>query len=117
MERVPWEELIPTAPPDAIDLISKIMTYDPNERLNALEVLKHPFFKDLYDPEEDDTIVYGDPVAYYDFEFESYSLEKDIIKELILDEVIMYNSKDARKENRSIRNLNPNGFLEQIYMK
>jgi len=92
--------MIPTAPAVAIDLIKKVMTYDPDERLTALEVLKHPFFEELYDPEEDESIVYGDPVQYYDFEFESYSLEKDIIKELILDEIIMYNSKEARKQNR-----------------
>ena len=95
--------MIPSAPPIAIDLIKKLMTYDPSERLTSLEVLKHPFFEELYDPEDDQSIIYGDPVQYYDFEFESYTLEKEILKELILDEVIMYNSKDARKQNRQIR--------------
>ena len=30
-----FEELIPDAPPEAIDLIKKLMTYDPKERLTA----------------------------------------------------------------------------------
>jgi len=30
-----WEEIIPNAPPEALDLISKLITYDPEERLTA----------------------------------------------------------------------------------
>jgi serine/threonine protein kinase len=100
VERMTWEQMIPSAPPIAIDLVKKLMTYDPAERLTSLEVLKHPFFEELYDPQDDQSIIYGDPVQYYDFEFESYTLEKDILRELLLDEVIMYNSKEARKQNR-----------------
>ena len=33
--RKTFEELIPSAPPQAIDLIKKLMTYDPKERLTA----------------------------------------------------------------------------------
>ena len=53
VERMTWEQLIPSAPPVAIDLVKKLMTYDPAERLSSLEVLKHPFFEDLYDPQDD----------------------------------------------------------------
>jgi len=44
------EKLIPNAPPDAIDLISKLITWDPEERLTAKEAIRHPFLKDIYDP-------------------------------------------------------------------
>ena len=30
-----------------VDLISQLCTYDPEERLNAKEALKHPYFKEL----------------------------------------------------------------------
>jgi len=47
-----------------------LFTYDPAKRLTAREVLQHPFFEELYDPANDDQIVEGQPVNYYDFEFE-----------------------------------------------
>ena len=41
--RKTWKELVPNAPDDAHDLLSKLLTYDPNDRLTAREVLEHPF--------------------------------------------------------------------------
>lgn len=109
------QELIPNAPANAIDLISKLLTFDPAERLSAKQMLQHPFLEELYDPDNDDQIIEGEPVKYYDFEFEQYTINKDIIRELILDEVIMANSKDARKINRELREAHKDGVLEMIY--
>lgn len=33
--------------PMAIDLVSKVLVYPPNERLKPLEALLHPFFNEL----------------------------------------------------------------------
>lgn len=30
-----------------VDLITQLCTYDPDDRLNAKQALKHPYFKDL----------------------------------------------------------------------
>jgi serine/threonine protein kinase len=106
---------VPDAPDSAIDLISKLMTYDPKERLTAKQVLEHPFLQELYDPLHDDQIIEGEPVRYYDFEFEQYTINKDIVKELIIDEIIMANSKEARKVNRELREKHKKGVLEFIY--
>lgn len=106
---------MPDAPDSAIDLISKLMTYDPKERLTAKQVLEHPFLQELYDPLHDDQIIEGEPVRYYDFEFEQYTINKDIVKELIIDEIIMANSKEARKVNRELREKHKKGVLEFIY--
>lgn len=37
--------------PDAIDLISRILQYDPQARLTASEAMAHPFFDELRNPE------------------------------------------------------------------
>ena len=34
---------------DAIDLISKILVYEPNKRLTALAAMTHPYFDELRD--------------------------------------------------------------------
>lgn len=75
------------------------MTYDPSERLTAREILTHPFLEELYDPENDDQLIEGEPIKLFDFEFEQFSLTNNILKDLILDEVILTNSKEARHMN------------------
>lgn len=50
VESYPWERLLrhkPSATPEAIDLIDKMLQYEPNVRISAFEALAHPFFDDL----------------------------------------------------------------------
>ena len=42
---VPLSTLIPNASPEAIDLLSELLRYDPSKRLSAAQALQHPFFK------------------------------------------------------------------------
>jgi serine/threonine protein kinase len=37
-------------PPEAVDLVSRLLQYSPNLRCNALEACVHPFFDELRDP-------------------------------------------------------------------
>jgi len=46
-----WQKVFRSkAPPEAIDLISKLLVYNPKDRLKAVNVLTHPFFDELRDP-------------------------------------------------------------------
>ena len=44
---VPWKELCPSLDDKGIDLLSKLLDYDPEKRINATQALEHPFFKDI----------------------------------------------------------------------
>jgi len=47
----PWSRVFRSrTPPDAIDLISKLLKYIPSARLSPIEGLIHPFFDELRDP-------------------------------------------------------------------
>lgn len=48
----PWNKVFRhrSSPPEAIDLISKILLYRPDRRLTAFRCLTHPFFDDLRRP-------------------------------------------------------------------
>jgi serine/threonine protein kinase len=46
----PWTKVFRNkAPPSAIDLVSKFLKYKPNDRMDPLEALAHPFFDELRD--------------------------------------------------------------------
>jgi enoyl-[acyl-carrier protein] reductase II len=44
---VPWKELVPRLDANGIDLLKKLLCYDPEKRISAADALEHPFFKDL----------------------------------------------------------------------
>ncbi|XP_048141608.1 shaggy-related protein kinase theta-like [Rhodamnia argentea] len=47
----PWHKVFhKRLPPDAVDLVSRLLQYSPNLRCTALEACAHPFFDDLRDP-------------------------------------------------------------------
>ena len=41
--------MYPNASPDALDLMQKLLVFNPNKRLTAEEALNHPFVKDFHD--------------------------------------------------------------------
>jgi len=45
-------KLIPHAPPDAVDLMQKLLAYDPDDRISAKEALRHNWFADLVKTEQ-----------------------------------------------------------------
>ncbi|XP_071717930.1 cyclin-dependent kinase F-4-like [Rutidosis leptorrhynchoides] len=46
---VKLSELVPTASPEAVDLIGTLLSWNPHKRGTAMEVLIHPFFKSCRD--------------------------------------------------------------------
>ncbi|XVE89514.1 hypothetical protein DITRI_Ditri20bG0002700 [Diplodiscus trichospermus] len=47
----PWHKIFHRRmPPEAVDLVSRLLQYSPNLRCTALEALIHPFFDELRDP-------------------------------------------------------------------
>jgi hypothetical protein len=69
-----------------------LLVYDPKKRLSAREALELPLFKDqrLMMPEE----CYPKPISpdLFEFEFENFSVGKAIFRDLIMDEMLIYNS-------------------------
>lgn len=47
------EHIFDGLPPEVIDLLNKMLRINPSERLTAEEALKHPFFSELHDPQDE----------------------------------------------------------------
>ncbi|KAJ3676046.1 hypothetical protein LUZ60_003458 [Juncus effusus] len=48
----PWHKIFnKRTPPEAVDLVSRLLQYSPNLRCTAMDALIHPFFDELRDPQ------------------------------------------------------------------
>jgi serine/threonine protein kinase len=57
---------LPDVNPDAIDLISKMLCFNPYNRITIAEALRHPYLSEYYEEEEDEV----DVAVSIDLEFE-----------------------------------------------
>lgn len=107
-----FEETFSSVDPVAVDLLRKMLEYNPEKRITIEDALKHEFIGDLhYAPDEPTTT----PVSAFDFDFEVYDLTIDEQKELILDEIALYHSKKAQKKYIKYKKKYPNGMLYKQY--
>jgi len=89
----------PGASPASLDLLDKLLRFDYRERLTAEEALDHPYFADVRDLDAERR---HDAVH---FSFEDIDLNMQTIRELIIDEIMIYNPQLSRRT--STYNIDP----------
>lgn len=65
-----FDKIFPQANKEALDLLSKMLIFDPSKRITVNEALKHPYFSDYNIAHE---LPKREPVPDLEFEFEHYS--------------------------------------------
>jgi len=85
-------ELYPASGPEAIDLLNKILVFNPYYRLSLEECLKHPFFTKVRKPEKEtfDT-------EKINLEFENKELTRDMLRQLFIEEIKLFKSQATPK--------------------
>ena len=58
--------------------------------------------------------IINNPICLFDFE--NYKIGNDILRDLILDEIILNNSPDAKKKQEQLKRKFPDGNLQQYYV-
>ena len=83
-EAIPFVGIFPAANPLALDLLEKLLAFDPSDRIDVYQALAHPYLQVWHDPNEE-------PVCpeLFDFGFESVDSIDDM-KEMIRDEVVSF---------------------------
>ena len=89
IDKIPWKDLISNASDDALDLLDKMLKFDPDKRITIEQAMKHKYFDDL--PVEVDEKV--ESVSKFDFEFEELDLSTSELRDLILLEIMLYHDQ------------------------
>lgn len=85
---VPLSQQFPSASPEAIDLLRKMLSVHPKKRISVEDALAHPFFRQLHSPEDEPVCDHGS----FDFSFEDEHLHRRRLQELIWEEVGSFRS-------------------------
>lgn len=73
--------------PLAIDLLEKLMVFDPSKRLTTKEALKHPYLSSYHDP-LDEPVTSPIPVEEFAFDIEKKDLNIEDLKRLIYNQIM-----------------------------
>ena len=92
----------------AVDLLRKMLTFDPKIRITVDDALEHPYLSALHCPDDEPTT---EPVSAFDFEFEIYDLKREDYKDLLYEEVMLYQSDEKIREYLENKERCPNGIL------
>ena len=82
--------LYPGAGEEAIDLLNRVLVFNPYFRLSVDEALNHPFFKKVRKAEKE-----VNAVAKIEIEFEKEHLDKKKLRSLFIEEIEFFKSKNA----------------------
>lgn len=82
--QIPFEQIFPEANPQALDLLRRLLAFDPSERITCEEALIHPYLSVWHDPEDE-------PVCSHKFDFSFESVDDmEGMKKLIFNEVVSF---------------------------
>ncbi|MQL96213.1 hypothetical protein Taro_028885 [Colocasia esculenta] len=86
---IPFHNLYPNANPLAIDLLRKMLVFDPSKRISVTEALEHPFMSPLYDPN-------SNPPAQMPIDLDlDEEMGEETIRELMWKEMLYYHPEVA----------------------
>ncbi|VDO53907.1 unnamed protein product, partial [Schistosoma margrebowiei] len=87
--RKSWKDIYPSADAKTIDLLDRLLTFNPTTRITVEEALAHPYFEHYYDPSDE-------PVAKKPFSFEEEldNLPVRQLKKMIFQEVSQFREPD-----------------------
>eukprot|EP00741_Cyanophora_paradoxa_P008549 tig00001339_g8274.t1 len=86
-------KLFPNAPPLALDLLQKMLVFNPAKRITVEAALEHPYLDSLHDASDE-------PVAHaaFSFDFESAALTAAVLKEAVYSEMLQFHPEAAEDD-------------------
>ena len=96
--RQPWSSIYPNAEPSALDLLDKLLTWDPEKRITVDQAMRHPYIQEYIQPERE-------PIcpASFNFDFEQHHdiKQPSKIRELMRQEMSLYPITESSSSSSS----------------
>lgn len=78
-KKIPWKAMFPKTSDLALDLLEKLLAFNPVKRISVEEALKHPYLEPYHDPEDEPTAA-PIPEEFFDFDKNKDNLSKEQLK-------------------------------------
>ena len=84
-DKAKWNTIYPKANPVALDLLDKMLVFNPQKRWTVRQCLAHPYFNGLHNTEEE-------PVAAqpFDWSFDNFEPTKEILQNMVYEEALKF---------------------------
>ena len=83
--------MYPHASPEALDLLDRMLAFNPAHRIDVEDALRSPFCAQYFEPADEPRCP-----APFTFEFELDDLPKERLKELIYEEIQLFHAAQAQ---------------------
>lgn len=78
-KKIPLRSMFPNTSELALDLLEKLLAFNPIKRINVEEALRHPYLEPYHDPDDEPTAE-AIPEQFFDFDKNKDSLTKEELK-------------------------------------
>ena len=80
-KKIPWKAMFPKTNDLALDLLERLLAFNPVKRITVEEALKHPYLEPYHDPDDEPT---ADPIPeeFFDFDKNKDNLTKEQLKRM-----------------------------------
>ena len=78
-KKIPMKAMFPKTSDLALDLLEKLLAFNPVKRITVEEALRHPYLEPYHDPEDEPTAE-AIPEAFFDFDKNKDNLTKEELK-------------------------------------
>ncbi|CAK65880.1 unnamed protein product (macronuclear) [Paramecium tetraurelia] len=91
-----WEALFPKANNKALDLLGKMITFNPEQRYTVEQCLQHPYFDELHNPDEE-------PLSgkAFDWSWDNFDPTKELLQNMIYQESLSFNDEVPERKKKS----------------
>lgn len=84
-EKMKWSSIYPKANPVALDLLDKMLVFNPHKRWTVKQCMGHAYFRDLHNPAEEPT-----SEVPFDWTFDNFEPTRDIVQTMVYEEGLKF---------------------------
>jgi len=96
-QKKPFSKIYKHANPLALDLLEKMLEFNPAKRISVEDALAHPYFKSLHLPKKEVTCT-----TPFDFEFERTKMTRQLLRDFMWEEIFHFRT-NLRKEKDTLQ--------------